>query len=109
GVLDATVKAVEAVDECLGKIYFAITNKQGILIVTADHGNAECKIDPETQACLTAHTSNQVPFILVGEKYKGQSLRPGGSLQDVAPTILDIMHIDKPPEMTGTSLLQLKL
>ncbi len=107
GVLDATVKAVETIDACLGKIVPAVLAKGGAVLITADHGNAECKIDVETGACLTAHTNNLVPFILVEEGYQGQSLRSGGSLPDVAPTILDILKIEQPREMTGRSLLNL--
>ncbi len=106
GVLEATVQAVEAVDRCLGRIYQALQAQNGVMLVTADHGNAESKIDLITGATLTAHTTNLVPLILVADEYKGHSLRPGGSLRDVAPTILEIMGIEQPPEMTGRSLLK---
>jgi 2,3-bisphosphoglycerate-independent phosphoglycerate mutase len=107
GVLEATVKAVETIDICLGKIVPAVLSKGGAALLTADHGNAECKIDVETGACLTAHTNNLVPLILVGEDYKGKSLRSGGSLPDVAPTLLQILGVEQPDEMTGKSLLSL--
>ena len=107
GVLDATVKAVETVDNCLGQIAPAVMEKGGVLLLTADHGNAEEKIDPETGATLTAHTTNLVPFILAGDVYKGKSLRSGCSLRDIAPTILDILGEEKPPEMTGVCLLKI--
>ncbi|HEX3015012.1 MAG TPA: 2,3-bisphosphoglycerate-independent phosphoglycerate mutase [Desulfobacteria bacterium] len=106
GVFEATVKAVETVDDCLGKIVDTVLAQGGVLLITADHGNAEAKIDPKTNAVLTAHTTNQVPFILVGERFKGRGLRPGGSLRDIAPTLLDILGINQPAVMTGTSLLQ---
>lgn len=108
GVFDATVKAVEVVDECLGKIAAAIQAQNGCLIVTADHGNAEEKIDPESGAILTAHTTNLVPLIMAADRFKGKSLRSGGALRDVAPTILEILGVKQPAEMTGRSLLQLQ-
>lgn len=105
GVLEATIQAVETVDACLGKIVEAVQGQQGVVLITADHGNAEAKIDPESGATLTAHTTNLVPFILAADKFKGQALRSGGALRDIAPTMLAILGVDQPQEMTGTSLL----
>ena len=106
GVFDATIKAVETVDRCLGEIYDELKKMDGTLLVTADHGNAEAKLDLETDLPLTAHSTNWVPFILVNDKYKGLKLREGGALCDVAPTLLEILDIPKPEEMTGQSLLK---
>ncbi|AFM02293.1 phosphoglycerate mutase [Desulfitobacterium dehalogenans ATCC 51507] len=105
GEFGATVKAIEAVDECIGKIVPKILERQGTVIITADHGNAEAKVDLETGQPLTAHTSNPVPFILVNDDLKGKTLREGGALRDVAPTALELMGIPQPQEMTGTSLI----
>ena len=102
GKMDPTVKAVEAVDACLGEIYNAIRAKGGGWIVTADHGNAELMIDPITKGPHTYHTTNPVPFILINcEKPR---LRPTGALQDIAPTILGVLGVDKPKEMRGVDL-----
>lgn len=106
GVFEATVKAVETVDKCLGEIYTELQKAGGTLLVTADHGNAEEKVDPETKLPLTAHSTNLVPFILVDDRFKGQMLREGGALCDVAPTILELLQIPVPSEMTGKSLLK---
>jgi 2,3-bisphosphoglycerate-independent phosphoglycerate mutase len=105
GVLGATIKAVETVDRCLGEIYDELQKMNGTLLVTADHGNAEAKVDLETDLPLTAHSTNRVPFILVDDKFKGQKLREGGALCDVAPTLLELLNIPKPEEMTGKSLI----
>ncbi|TGE33890.1 2,3-bisphosphoglycerate-independent phosphoglycerate mutase [Desulfosporosinus sp. Sb-LF] len=107
GVFEATIKAVETVDQCMGEIYDELQKMNGTLLVTADHGNAEEKVDPRTQLPLTAHSTNLVPFILINDKFKGQMLREGGALCDVAPTILKLLQIPLPKEMTGTSLLRL--
>ena len=101
GVLEAAIKAVESVDECLGKIYEKVKELNGILIVTADHGNCEEMLD-ENNNILTAHTTNPVPFIVTKE---GINLQPG-KLGDIAPTILELMNLDIPEEMTGNSLIQ---
>lgn len=103
GSVPAAVKAVEAVDACLARIHEKVLDIGGIMLVTADHGNAEQMIDPETGNVHTAHTTNPVPCILVDPHYSGK-LRPGGTLEDVAPTLLDYLGIDKPQEMTGNSL-----
>ncbi|HKV39940.1 MAG TPA: 2,3-bisphosphoglycerate-independent phosphoglycerate mutase [Blastocatellia bacterium] len=102
GKLDAAVKAIEALDTCLGRVITAIKARGGSVIITADHGNAEQMIDPETHEPFTAHTTGPVPLLLI-DGYKG-ALRPGGSLQDIAPTMLGILGIPKPVEMTGTDL-----
>lgn len=106
GMFEATVKAVEAVDSCLGDIYAEMQKIEGTLLVTADHGNAEAKVDLATGLSLTAHSTNSVPFILADEKFKGQKLREGGALCDIAPTILDLLNVTKPEEMTGKSLIE---
>ncbi|HZK55352.1 MAG TPA: 2,3-bisphosphoglycerate-independent phosphoglycerate mutase [Desulfosporosinus sp.] len=105
GLLEATIKAVETVDGCLGEIVAELQKIQGILLVTADHGNAEAEVDLETELPLTAHSTNVVPFILVDDQFIGQRLREGGALCDVAPTLLELLNIPKPEEMTGNSLL----
>ncbi len=102
GKFDATVKAVETVDGCLGGIYDALRRAGGRWIVTADHGNAETMIDPVTKGPHTYHTTNPVPFIVVGEAKR--ILRSGGALQDIAPTILGMMQVTQPKEMTGRDL-----
>jgi 2,3-bisphosphoglycerate-independent phosphoglycerate mutase len=105
GNLDATKIACEAVDAALGRLLEAVTARGGVAIVTADHGNAEQMIDPETKSPHTAHTTNPVPVILVDEAHRGRALRAGGRLADVAPVVLDVMGIQKPAEMTGRSLI----
>ncbi|MBI2822071.1 MAG: 2,3-bisphosphoglycerate-independent phosphoglycerate mutase [Acidobacteria bacterium] len=105
GVISAARQAVEAVDECLGRVRRKVQDLGGILMVTADHGNAEQMIDPATGGVHTAHTTNPVPFILVDDHYRGE-LRSGCALRDVAPTMLHYMELEKPEEMTGASLLQ---
>ena len=104
GSLPAAIKAVETVDECLGKIVKIIEEKQGNLIITADHGNAEQMIDYKTGEPHTAHTTNPVPIILVTPN-KEIKLKTGGKLADLAPTMLELMNLEKPEEMTGESLL----
>ncbi|NLC76877.1 MAG: 2,3-bisphosphoglycerate-independent phosphoglycerate mutase, partial [Clostridia bacterium] len=104
GVLEAAVKAVETVDHCIGRLERAVREKQGILIVTADHGNAEMMVDTDTGGAHTAHTSSLVPLILVSDQYREAVLREG-SLQDIAPTVLELLGIEKPAEMTGESLI----
>lgn len=103
GVLEAAVKAVEAVDACLRDVVTAVLEKGGIAIVTSDHGNAEQMTVGRNNLSFTAHTPNPVPFILAS--YPLQKLRKSGILADVAPTVLELLGLAKPPEMTGTSLL----
>ncbi len=104
GKFAPTVKAVETVDGCLGGIYDALRRAGGRWIITADHGNAEMMIDPATHGPHTYHTTNPVPFIVVDEEKR--PLRSGGALQDIAPTILGMMHVKQPKEMTGRDLRQ---
>ncbi|SCN22642.1 2,3-bisphosphoglycerate-independent phosphoglycerate mutase [Clostridium sp. N3C] len=104
GVFEAAVKAVETVDECMGRVVEKVLAKGGSVFVTADHGNAEQMIDYSTGKPMTAHTTDPVPFIHVSENAKG--LRSGGKLSDIAPTLLDEMDIEKPEEMTGVSLIE---
>ncbi len=116
GNFNAAVKAVEAVDEAVGTLHRAVIEKGGILIVTGDHGNVEAKWSPVTGERLTEHSINPVPFYLVGNDFRHLATRTaeevarakkeaGGILTDVAPTVLELMGIPKPAEMTGTSLL----
>ena len=104
GSLEAAIKAVEAVDECVGKVVKLVEEKEGNLLITADHGNAEQMIDYATGEPHTAHTTNPVPLILVTKNEK-LKLKTGGKLADLAPTMLDLMNLEKPEEMTGESLL----
>ena len=104
GSLEAAIKAVEAVDECVGKVVKLVEEKQGNLIITADHGNAEQMIDYSTGEPHTAHTTNPVPIVLVTPN-KNLKLKSNGKLADLAPTMLDLMNLEKPEEMTGESLL----
>ena len=101
GVFDAAVKAVETVDTCVGEIVRATAEMGGISMVTADHGNAEKMLD-EKGAPHTAHTTNLVPFIVVGA---ATQLRSGGRLADIAPTMLDLMGLECPSEMDGKTLI----
>ncbi len=103
GKLDAAIRAVETVDACLGEIYKAVGAKSGALLVTADHGNAEMMVDPDTGGPHTAHTTNPVPLIFVAEEVPAR-LREGGALADIAPTLLGVMGIPPPAEMSGRDL-----
>ena len=102
GNLEAAIKAIETIDECVGRVVEAINAQEGVLIITADHGNAEQMIDYKTGEPHTAHTTNPVPLILVG--MENAKLKEG-RLADLAPTMLDIMNLEKPAEMTGESLI----
>ncbi len=104
GKLKPTIKACETVDACLGRIYTALRQRGGAMLVTADHGNAELMVDPATGGPHTAHTTNPVPLILVAQDAKGFSLRKDGALQDISPTILSMLGIPQPKEMTGHDL-----
>ena len=104
GIMEAAVKAIETVDACLGRTLEAIKRNDAQMFLCADHGNAEQLIDYETGEPFTAHTTNPVPFVLVNYK-PGVTLREGGKLADIAPTLLEMMGMDKPAEMTGESLL----
>ena len=103
GSLEAAIKAVETIDGCVGRVVEAIEKQNGVVIITADHGNAEQMIDYKTGEPHTAHTTNPVPLILVG--IEGVKLREG-RLADLAPTMLDIMELSKPQEMTGETLIE---
>ena len=103
GVFEAAKAAVEAIDECLGRIVDAVRAQDGIVLITADHGNAEQMTDYESGGPFTAHTTNLVPFIGIGI---GDSKLKDGRLADLAPTMLDLLGLEKPAEMTGESLLR---
>jgi 2,3-bisphosphoglycerate-independent phosphoglycerate mutase len=103
GKLEAAIKACETVDQCLGRIFQSLRPRGGAWIITADHGNAETMIDPVTGGPHTYHTTNPVPFILVTDDGRAQ-LKTGGSLRDIAPTLLGIAGIPEPGEMTGHDL-----
>lgn len=118
GDLNAAIKAVEAIDKCLGKIAKTVLAKGGCMLVTADHGNVEHMIDPQTETIDKEHTTNPVPLILVGEQFEGRNLgyldapggdlslvAPHGTLADVGPTILKIMNLERGEEMTGKELI----
>ncbi len=105
GFFDAAWKAVHAVDECVGKVISAILATGGQAIVTADHGNAEMMVDPITGEPFTAHTTGPVPFILVSEQNKNAKLKENGRLSDIVPTLMDVMGMEKPQEMSGESLV----
>ena len=104
GKIEPTIKAVETVDACLARIETAVRAKGGAMLITADHGNAEMMIDPATGGPHTAHTTNPVPFIVVSEDAKKFTLKPGGSLRDISPTLLGMLAVDEPQEMTGADL-----
>ena len=104
GVIESAVKAVETVDTCVGRVADKILSMGGAMLITADHGNADQMIDPETGGAFTAHTTFPVPFIVIG--CGNVTLRSGGVLADIAPTMLDILELDKPQEMTGTSIIE---
>ena len=105
GVLEAAEKAVKTVDTCVDRVVKAVLATGGQVLITADHGNADMMIDPTTGEPFTAHTTNKVPFILVDPSRKDAKLREGGRLADLAPTMLELMGLPKPAEMTGESLI----
>ncbi len=102
GIFDAAVKAVEAVDECVGKVFDAVEAKGGVMVITADHGNADKMYEPDGSP-FTAHTTFPVPFIVTGYDCE---LKEGGKLCDISPSLLEIMGLEKPVQMTGESLLK---
>ncbi|MGE5802028.1 MAG: 2,3-bisphosphoglycerate-independent phosphoglycerate mutase [Gemmatimonadota bacterium] len=104
GVLPATVKAVETVDRCLARVLPAAERAGATLLITADHGNCELMIDPATGGPHTAHTTNPVPLVIIDAGNGARTLRAGGSLRDVGPTVLNMLGIEPPPEMTGKDL-----
>jgi len=102
GKLQPTIEAVEVIDECLGRLSESTLRANGLFAITADHGNAEAKLD-EAGKPLTAHTTNPVPFVIIAKDLHG-TLEPGGKLGDVAPTLLTIMGLPIPERMTGKNL-----
>lgn len=106
GVLSAAIKAAETVDECVGKILDKVKSLGGSAIITADHGNFEKMIDGSPDNPHTAHTIGDVPLVIFDERYKNSKLREGGRLADVGPTLLEMMELPQPKEMTGKSLLK---
>ena len=104
GVIDAAIKAVETVDQCVGSALEAVKETDGVLFICADHGNAEQMINYETGQPHTAHTTNQVPFILYNYD-PAYTLAEGGRLCDIVPTLIEVMGMEQPAEMTGKSLL----
>ena len=105
GILEAAVKACETVDHCLGRIENYLREHGGTLLITADHGNAEMMVNPETGEPYTAHTLNPVPLVLVSDAYTGCTLNDGGALKDIAPTLPWLLGLDQPQEMEGENLL----
>ena len=106
GVMEAAVKAVHAVDICLQTVVDAILATGGQCLITADHGNCELMWDEKLNAPFTAHTTLPVPCVLVGDSYKNVTLREDGRLSDLAPTLLQLMGIPVPAEMTGKTLIE---
>jgi 2,3-bisphosphoglycerate-independent phosphoglycerate mutase len=104
GVFDAAITAVKTVEECVSKVVDKILAMGGQAIITADHGNAD-KMIAEDGSPFTAHTTNKVPFIVVSDLLVGKTLRDGGILADIAPTLLDMMGVAVPEEMTGKTLI----
>jgi 2,3-bisphosphoglycerate-independent phosphoglycerate mutase len=105
GVFDAAVKAAEAIDKCLSDVVQAVEAVDGECLITADHGNAEQMTDPNSGQPHTAHTCEPVPLVYVGAMRNSASLASGGALSDIAPTLLDLMGVEQPEEMTGHSLI----
>ena len=99
------LKAVQVVDECVGLLVNAVLARRGSLIITADHGNAEQMWLPEENCPHTQHTTYDVPLTVVGEEFKGGSLRGQARLADIAPTVMNMLGLDQPEEMSGHSLL----
>jgi 2,3-bisphosphoglycerate-independent phosphoglycerate mutase len=106
GILSAAIKAAEAVDECVGKILDKVKSLGGVAIITADHGNFEKMIDGNPDNPHTAHTIGDVPLIVFDERFKNRKLREGGRLADIGPTLLEMMQLPQPEEMTGKSLIE---
>jgi 2,3-bisphosphoglycerate-independent phosphoglycerate mutase len=104
GKLEPTIKAIEAIEAQLARVYKAIREKNGSWLITADHGNAEQMVDLVTGAPHTAHTTNPVPMIYVAEDGPHYRLRSDGSLRDISPTLLAILKLDEPKQMTGRDL-----
>jgi 2,3-bisphosphoglycerate-independent phosphoglycerate mutase len=111
GNLEATIKACEELDICVGQIHRAVEMRGGVVMITADHGNAEELINNETGAVDTEHSIYPVPFIVAGKQFLSSSnkIMQRGILADVAPTILKVLGIEQPKEMTGRSLLEIRI
>ena len=105
GIMEAAIKAIEVVDECVGRVVDEVLSREGVLLLTADHGNAEQMIDEETGDPHTAHSSNDVPFFFISENSQVELHQKGG-LPDIAPTLLEVLGLEKPVEMTGKSLIK---
>jgi len=115
GDMKAAIKAVETVDKCLGEISTAVLEKNGVMVVTSDHGNAEELINPNSGEIIKEHSTNPVPILVLGKNFQNidsgegnvdlSVLTPSGVLADIAPTVLKIMSLEKPDEMTGQSLV----
>jgi 2,3-bisphosphoglycerate-independent phosphoglycerate mutase len=105
GMLDPAIVAVETVDECIGRIWAAAERRGAAMLITADHGNCETMWDETTNGPHTAHTSNPVPILLCGDALRGRTVRKGGRLCDVAPTVLSLMQLPAPSEMEGRPLV----
>lgn len=103
GVMEAAIKAVEAVDTCIGKVAEAAQSVGMKVLITADHGNAEQMVNPETGGPFTSHTNLPVPLVMIGDEHQ---LASGGALCDLAPTVLALMGVEQPSEMSGKSLLK---
>ena len=106
GVMEAAVKAVHTVDECVKTVTDKILSMGGSALVTADHGNADQMLADDGVTPFTQHTTNPVPVILVSDEYKDVKLREGGVLADLAPTLLELMKLPQPKEMKGVSLIR---
>jgi 2,3-bisphosphoglycerate-independent phosphoglycerate mutase len=104
GKIEPTIKGVETIDSCLGRIYQTLKQRGGSMLITADHGNAELMVDPATGGPHTAHTTNPVPVILVSDDAGNYRLRPGGSLRDLSPTLMGMLNLEMPARMTGSDL-----
>ncbi len=105
GIMEAAIKACQAVDECVGTLVNRFLELRGVILITADHGNADVMEDTQNHQPFTAHSNNPVPFVVVSEQYRDKKLQEGGALKDIAPTILAIQGLPKPAEMEGENLL----
>lgn len=105
GILDAAIEAIHVIDQCLAQVTEKVLAHGGVVLMTADHGNCETMECPVTGGPFTAHTSNKVPFILISDQFQKVRLREDGALCDIAPTMLEVLNIDQPREMTGRSLI----
>ncbi len=105
GIMEAAIRACEVINDCIDRVVTSALENGWTALITSDHGNIEQMIDYNTNDAFTAHTTNPVPFVLIDNERKNVSLRKGG-LSDVAPTILDLMGIEKPAEMTGKTLIK---